>query len=75
MMATLNEQVVPQVHIAAGMYIRVEGNTDNVGDEGWNHGLSERRARAIADYLVSRGLDSCRIGARGNGSSKRVAST
>ena len=38
--------------MAGGMYIRVEGNTDNLGDETWNQGLSERRAQAIVDYLV-----------------------
>ena len=72
-MAALNQQVVPQVQIAGGMYIRVEGNTDNVGDESWNQGLSERRARAIVDYLVSRGVDPRRLVARGNGSAKPLA--
>jgi len=73
-MAVLNEHVVPQVHMAAGMYIRVEGNTDNLGDESWNQHLSEQRAQAILEYLVSRGVDERRIVARGNGSSKPVAS-
>jgi NitT/TauT family transport system substrate-binding protein len=73
MMAVLNEHVVPQVHIAAGMYIRVEGNTDNIGDETWNQGLSERRAQAIVDYLVTRGIDAGRMVARGNGSGKPLA--
>jgi NitT/TauT family transport system substrate-binding protein len=74
MMATLNADVVPQVHMAAGMYIRVEGNTDSLGDATWNQGLSERRAQAIVDYLVSRGVDDGRIVARGNGSSRPIAS-
>jgi outer membrane protein OmpA-like peptidoglycan-associated protein/ABC-type nitrate/sulfonate/bicarbonate transport system substrate-binding protein len=73
-MAALNQHVVPQVHMAAGMYIRVEGNTDTLGDESWNLDLSERRAKAIVDYLVSRGIDPRRIVAKGNGSSKPVAS-
>src|SRR4051812_42180991 len=46
-MAALNQHVVPQVHMAAGMYIRVEGNTDTLGEESWNLDLSERRAKAI----------------------------
>jgi outer membrane protein OmpA-like peptidoglycan-associated protein len=73
-MATLNQHVVPQVQMAGRMYIRVEGNTDNLGDEGWNQGLSERRAGAILEFLVSRGVDRRRIVARGNGSSKPIAS-
>jgi len=72
--ATLNQQVVPQVQMAARMYIRVEGNTDNLGDETWNLGLSERRAEAILEYLVSRGVDRRRIVARGNGSAQPLAS-
>jgi len=66
-MAMLNLHVVPQVQMAGGMYVRVEGNTDNVGDETWNQGLSERRAQAIVDYLASRGIDRRRLLARGNG--------
>ena len=73
-MAALNQHVVPQVQMAAGMYIRIEGNTDNLGDENWNQGLSERRAEAIREYLVNRGIDGRRIVARGNGSSKPLAS-
>lgn len=73
-MAMLNQHVVPQVQMAAGMYIRVEGNTDNLGDEDWNQSLSERRAESIVEYLVSRGVNRQRIVARGNGSSRPVAS-
>ncbi len=73
-MAALNQHVVPQVQMAAGMYIRIEGNTDNLGDENWNQGLSERRAEAIREYLVNRGIDGRRMVARGNGSSKPLAS-
>lgn len=73
-MALLNQFVVPQVQMARGMYIRVEGNTDDVGDEEWNLALSEKRAEAIADYLGSRGVARARMVARGNGSSKPVAS-
>jgi outer membrane protein OmpA-like peptidoglycan-associated protein/ABC-type nitrate/sulfonate/bicarbonate transport system substrate-binding protein len=74
MAAVLSEHVLPQVHMAGAMYIRVEGNTDDLGDETWNQRLSERRAQAIVDYLVSRGVDGGRIVARGNGSSRPVAS-
>ena len=73
-MALLNQHVVPQVQMAAGMYIRVEGNTDNLGDEDWNQGLSERRAASIVDYLIGRGVARERIVARGNGSSRPIAS-
>jgi outer membrane protein OmpA-like peptidoglycan-associated protein/ABC-type nitrate/sulfonate/bicarbonate transport system substrate-binding protein len=73
-MAILNHQLLPQLQIARGMYIRVEGNTDSVGPEGPNRRLSEGRAQVIAQYLISRGIDKSRIVAKGNGSSRPVAS-
>jgi NitT/TauT family transport system substrate-binding protein len=73
-MAVLNSQLLPQIEIAKGMYLRVEGNTDSVGSASSNQRLSERRAKSIADYLVSRGVDRTRIMARGNGSSRPIAS-
>jgi outer membrane protein OmpA-like peptidoglycan-associated protein/ABC-type nitrate/sulfonate/bicarbonate transport system substrate-binding protein len=73
-MAIVNHQLLPQVQIARGMLIRIEGNTDNVGDNEWNRKLSKRRAQAIADYLISRGVDATRIVARGNGAGKPIAS-
>lgn len=73
-MAVLNQQLLPQLEIARGMLVRVEGNTDSQGDEGWNKLLSQRRAQAIVEYLVSRGVNRSRIVARGNGSLRPVAS-
>ena len=73
-MALVNSQLLPQIQIARGMMIRVEGNTDSVGDAEWNRKLSKRRAQSIVDYLVSRGVDSSRLVAKGNGASHPVAS-
>jgi outer membrane protein OmpA-like peptidoglycan-associated protein/ABC-type nitrate/sulfonate/bicarbonate transport system substrate-binding protein len=71
--ALLNQQVLPQLMIAGGMYARIEGNTDSVGDYGMNQALSEQRAAAIVSYLVSRGIPAGRLVARGNGSSAPIA--
>jgi outer membrane protein OmpA-like peptidoglycan-associated protein len=71
--ALLNQQVVPQLQIAGGMYARVEGNTDSVGDYAMNQALSEQRAAAIVSYLVSRGIPAARLVARGNGSAAPIA--
>jgi OOP family OmpA-OmpF porin len=60
--------------MASGMYIRVEGNTDSVGDEDWNQTLSERRADAIVQYLVGKGIDPGRIVSKGNGSGRPLVS-
>jgi len=70
----INQQVLPQLQIAGGMYARVEGNTDSVGEPAQNQALSERRAAAIVTYLVSRGIPATRLVSRGNGSVAPVAS-
>ena len=73
-MAVINQQILPQLQIAGNMYVRVEGNTDSVGERDANQTLSEKRAAAIVEYLASRGVARTRLVARGNGSGHPVAS-
>jgi len=58
----------------AGHFIRVEGHTDTdpIRKSKWasNEALSQARAEAVMDYLVSRGVDPGRISAIGLGSAK-----
>ena len=49
------------------MSIDIMGHTDNRGDAEANRQLSERRARAIADYLISKGIPTKRVTYRGLG--------
>ena len=70
--AVVNREVLNQMQMAGGMSVRVEGNTDNVGDASENQTLSEERAQAIVDYLVSRGIPAARMVARGNGAGNPV---
>jgi outer membrane protein OmpA-like peptidoglycan-associated protein len=65
--ALINREILAQAEMAGGMYLRVEGNTDNFGEASMNQMLSERRAHAIVDYLVMRGVARSRLLARGNG--------
>lgn len=37
------------------LMLRIEGHTDDVGDEAMNQSLSERRAAAVREWLVSAG--------------------
>ena len=39
-----------------GLRAQVHGHTDSKGSRDYNQGLSERRARAAHDYLISRGV-------------------
>lgn len=57
----------------ANVKIRIEGNTDNVGGKAMNQQLSEKRAKAVADYLRSTyGMDANRFVIIGNGPDKPV---
>jgi outer membrane protein OmpA-like peptidoglycan-associated protein/ABC-type nitrate/sulfonate/bicarbonate transport system substrate-binding protein len=71
--AMINQQVLPQLQMAGGMSVRIEGNTDNVGQPEENQTLSEHRAQAILEYLVARGVAANRLVARGNGSRNPMA--
>ncbi|MFN2259839.1 MAG: OmpA family protein [Parasphingopyxis sp.] len=55
-------------------YIDIYGHTDSDGSDAYNLSLSERRAQAVADYLVSRGVSRARIETRGFGESQPIAS-
>jgi outer membrane protein len=51
----------------------VEGHTDSVGTEVYNQALSDRRAKAVFDYLSSRGVDPARMSSVGHGELKPIA--
>ena len=51
----------------------VSGHTDNVGTKQYNQGLSERRAKAVTDYLSSNGISASRMESTGFGDSKPIA--
>lgn len=54
--------------------IQVAGHTDSDGDAAYNQGLSERRANAVANVLISNGVPSSRVQAFGQGENQPVAS-
>jgi len=56
------------------MKIEISGHTDTVGNDGYNQHLSEMRAKAVLNYLISKGIDKSRIFVNGYGSSKPVTS-
>jgi len=45
--------------------VEVQGHTDNTGSDEINQRLSEKRAKAVARYLVDNGINAQSIGARG----------
>lgn len=57
-----------------GLKMEVEGHTDSIGSDAYNQKLSEDRANAVRSFLVSQGLNSANITARGYGKTRPVAS-
>ena len=54
--------------------VEVAGHTDAVGTNEYNQDLSDRRARAVYDYLTSHGVDASRIsGPTGYGETRPIA--
>jgi len=47
--------------------IEIAGHTDSTGDDAYNQGLSERRAKAVYDYFISNGVSKERVVAFGYG--------
>ena len=56
------------------VYLVVAGHTDNVGNAAYNLDLSRKRANAVKDYLVQKGVDSGRIIVEYHGLTKPIAS-
>jgi outer membrane protein OmpA-like peptidoglycan-associated protein len=53
--------------------VRIEGHTDSLGDDAANQQLSERRAAAVRDALLSRGIAAARVEAVGYGETRPIA--
>lgn len=67
-------KIADQLRATNEATISIEGHTDSVGSEELNQALSEKRAAAVRDYLVSRGVTAARINITGQGESAPVAS-
>jgi outer membrane protein OmpA-like peptidoglycan-associated protein len=79
--ADLNAQffkVLDGVALVAKKYdktiIEVAGHTDNVGGSDYNRQLSQRRASAVAQYLMSKGVSEPRIMTAAGGEEHPIAS-
>ena len=55
------------------MRLMIEGHTDSQGDANINRKLSERRANAVRDYIMSRGIAGNRMEAVGHGEDRPIA--
>lgn len=76
---TPESRVVLDEHVAVlekekGVTVEIAGHTDSTGPEEYNKGLSERRAKSVMEYLVSKGIPRERFKPVGYGASNPIAS-
>lgn len=65
--------IVLVLHKYKDTVLKIVGHTDSVGSESYNLDLSERRANAVATYLINQGISPQRIQAYGAGEGFPVA--
>lgn len=53
--------------------IEIEGHTDNIGTSEYNKDLSEKRAKAVVQFLRNKGIDIRRLSAVGYGETRPIA--
>ncbi len=56
-----------------GFKVEIAGHTDSASSDEHNMDLSNRRAKSVMDYFVSKGVDAGRLSAKGYGESQPVA--
>lgn len=67
------DKIVPVFNEYAETDIKIFGYTDNTGKEDYNLKLSQQRAAAVKDYLVSKGLKVSRFETKGMGIADPIA--
>jgi OmpA-OmpF porin, OOP family len=68
-------RIVAMMKEKGTMTVEIAGHTDLVGPEVYNLGLSERRAKAVSNYLVKQGIEASRIETLFFGESKPIDTT
>lgn len=68
------DQAVKTLQDNPDVKVIVAGHTDSAGDALYNLSLSEKRAKAVKQYLVNKGVDASRLTARGYGETEPYTS-
>lgn len=61
------------IKAAGGAKVAINGHTDSRGSDSANQTLSEHRAKAVLDYLVSKGVDAGQLSSAGFGETKPIS--
>lgn len=67
------QKVIDLINANPGAPVLIEGHTDSQGSANLNQVLSQRRAEAVRDALIQKGVDGSRLRAMGLGKDRPVA--
>lgn len=67
------DEIASIMNANPSMRVTIIGHTDSDGDEAYNQKLSEQRAQAVMQYLVSAGVNASRLSAKGMGEGSPIA--
>ena len=70
---TLLDNLVTVAKKCSNTNISIEGHTDSKGSEKYNQALSEKRANAVKEYFIKKGISKVRLQAVGIGETKPIA--
>lgn len=70
---TVLDQAATLMNRVPNVQLNVNGYTDSTGNADANQKLSQKRAQAVVDYLVSKGVDKSKLKATGFGQENPVA--
>ena len=70
---TYLDNVVTLLNKVSSMKMKISGHTDNVGKDDFNMDLSKKRASAVCDYMISKGVSKDRLSYEYYGSTKPLA--
>jgi outer membrane protein OmpA-like peptidoglycan-associated protein/Tol biopolymer transport system component len=68
------EKIISLLAANPELKVQINGHTDNTGNAASNKALSLKRASAVVDYLISKGIDASRVAAKGYGSERPIVS-
>ena len=71
---TILDEAVNTLKENPSIKTKIEGHTDATGTEEYNLGLSQRRADAVRDYLISQGIAGERLSTVGQGEAYPITS-
>ncbi len=64
------DELVPVLKNNSALRVEIQGHADSVGTNAYNQALSERRAKAVRNYLTKKTIDASRLTAVGFGEEK-----